>query len=228
MNRFSALISSGRLALIVSLPENSAALARACQEHGADAIRVHANVTHAVTGRRFGTIDAERDALISIRSAVSCALGIFPGLDCDTVSSCHEEAEKLGFDYLDGPAFSVAAAVLCNQRRSSLWMNLSIDSVPFTPIRPMPDCSIIASVIHADGYGRPLSVGDLAMYRSVVESCGNPVIVPTDRLITPRDIEALHLIGVRGLMIGPVVTGTDTFSIVDAVDTFRRAIDDVA
>ena len=51
------------------------------------------------------------------------------------------------------------------------------------------------------------------------------MVVPTQRLIRPEQVRALAQTGVRGLMIGAVVTGRTEDSIRKAVHAFRNAID---
>ena len=54
-----------------------------------------------------------------------------------------------------------------------------------------------------------------------------PVVVPTQRAILPEEVGALIQAGVKGLMIGAVVTGKEEASIAKAVAAFRKAIDEV-
>jgi hypothetical protein len=52
-----------------------------------------------------------------------------------------------------------------------------------------------------------------------------PLVVPTQHAITPEDVPALHRLGVDGLLIGAVVTGTDATGVATATSGFRSAID---
>ena len=56
---------------------------------------------------------------------------------------------------------------------------------------------------------------------------GIPVVVPTQRLIAPQDVPALVRAGVKGLMIGAVVTGRERDGIVRAIRAFKAAIAEV-
>ena len=74
-------------------------------------------------------------------------------------------------------------------------------------------------------YGQPLNARDLIRYRNVVKHTKLPVVVPTQRLIRPEELGPLMQTGVRGLMIGAVVTGRTEDSIRRAVAAFRNQLD---
>ena len=82
-----------------------------------------------------------------------------------------------------------------------------------------------ASIMPGTEYGQPLCMRDLLRYRTLVQATKLPVVVPTQRLIRPSEVAALAQTGVRGLMIGAVVTGRTEESIRRAVHEFRNAID---
>ena len=82
-----------------------------------------------------------------------------------------------------------------------------------------------ASIMPGAEYGQPLCMRDLLRYRALVSATRLPVVVPTQRLIRPEEVCALGQTGVRGLMIGAVVTGRGEESIRKAVSAFRNAID---
>ena len=52
-----------------------------------------------------------------------------------------------------------------------------------------------------------------------------PVVVPTQRRVLPEDLPYLRGAGVKGIMIGAIVTGTEPAGILRSIRTFREAID---
>ena len=82
-----------------------------------------------------------------------------------------------------------------------------------------------ASIIEHSGYGKPLSVSDLCDYTGVARACGGrPVIVPTQRCIRPDDIPALTATGIRGLLIGAIVTGAGAQALEAATRRYRGGL----
>ena len=67
---------------------------------------------------------------------------------------------------------------------------------------------------------------DLLKYQAITRLVDVPVVVPTQRVILPEEVKQLVRAGVRGIMIGAVVTGKTEQGIAEAVRAFRRAIDE--
>ena len=78
MSKFKELLERKPLSLVVSLPENDIALARAAMEEGADALKVHYNVGHRASGNHFGPLDMYAEVFRAIRSEFGGPLGVVP------------------------------------------------------------------------------------------------------------------------------------------------------
>jgi hypothetical protein len=87
-------------------------------------------------------------------------------------------------------------------------------------------CSLLeASVVHSEGYGLPLAPEDLRAYREIAERYPDlPAIVPTQRALQPREVEQILATGMRGLLIGAIVTGGTAEGIRRVTGEFRRVI----
>ena len=88
-----------------------------------------------------------------------------------------------------------------------------------------------ASILPHEAYGTPLRVSDLRSYAYLAELMGRagvPVIVPSQRAIAPSEVASLHKAGVRGILIGAIVTGKDAGTISEATEKFREALDELA
>jgi hypothetical protein len=225
MSRTSDIMNSKRMTLIVSIPDNSEEMARACADNGADAVKVHINVQHAVSGRKFGNLEDERPRLEKVLS-VGLPVGIVPGenlwLDVDEV----REMAQMGFDYIDVFAHFMPAHLLAVEgigKEVAVGTNYSLAAIRSFDVLPVD--AVDAAIIGPEGYRKPLSVDDLTRYRAIVEATVKPVVVPTDRTIRPEDVESLAMIGVKGLMIGVASVGTSLSSIEGSVREFRKAID---
>ena len=108
-----------------------------------------------------------------------------------------------------------------------LWMAACDGSYSLEEIAAMQRCGVDvleASIMPGTEYGQPLSLRDLLRYQSIVSHADLPVVVPTQRFIRPEELPALAATGVKGLMIGAVVTGRTEDSIRRAVCAFRSAI----
>lgn len=100
MGNFKELLERKPLSLVVSLPENDIALARAAMEEGADALKVHYNVGHRASGNHFGPLDMYAEVFRAIRSEFGGLLGVVPSGSIDGAQ--REDVERLGglgFDF---------------------------------------------------------------------------------------------------------------------------------
>ncbi len=54
-----------------------------------------------------------------------------------------------------------------------------------------------------------------------------PIVIPSQKKLTPQDVKYLANIGIDAVMIGAVVTGTDRVQLAKATSSFRKAVDDI-
>ena len=221
----------GPPALLVSLPTNSRELALAALEAGAQGLKVHINLRHAAAGTGFGSLAEEAEAIAEIVS-LGLPVGIVPGGDLAAVR--REEVSQLatlGLDYLDVYVSAMPAwvpAVAGIGVMAAVGATDVVAPARLAALARLPGVQMVeASCVPHEGYGLPLSAGDLCDYTQVVAAMthGNkPVIVPTQRAITPEDVPGLAATGIRALLIGAIVTGTEASSLARATGRYRQAL----
>ena len=225
-NDYVKLFEEKKLVLIMSLPGNDPAWCRAAFEAGADAVKVHINVEHRASGVRFGRLAEERPALEEMLSRRSGPMGLVLGGSLQQAALDVSQANALPFSFYSVYAHHMPAWALGGKP-----LMAACDGA-YSPeeISAMPAMGadvLEASVIPGAEYGLPLSMRDLVRYAAIAKSVRIPVVVPTQRAIRPDETEALIRAGVKGLMIGAVVTGKEEKTIAQAVAAFRKAIDQV-
>ncbi len=223
--------------LIVSLPRNDIELARAAAGAGADALKVHMNVSHHASGTQFGDYAREAPAIREIIGAMEIPVGLMPGADPAALPT-REELTVLAGDGLDFIDIYV--------QHMPLWfidlpLNLIVALSEFdgfvepafymTHLYTSPEQSVNrihmceASIFPAEDYGQPFTYYDYRRLRILQEYVDAPLLVPTQKAITPEDARWLMRTGTGGLMIGAVVTGNTADSIATATAAYRAAID---
>jgi len=197
--------------LLVSLPRNELALAEAALEGGADGLKVHLNVHHHASGTHFGSWEEEAPVIRSLL-ALGAPVGVVPGTRERMIAPAEAEAvANSGVDFLDAylddlppwlppaiPGVSVMAALS--------WR----DAAGGWDLGPLAgSCQLLeASLVLPDGYGRPLQEQDLVQYREIAERHPTlPAVVPSQRALAPREVEAILATGMRAILIGAIVTG---------------------
>ena len=217
--------------LIVSLPANDAGLASAAAESGADMLKIHLNVEHRASGARFGGWADEAARIREIIGAVNIPVGVMPGADKVASREDWDEMIDAGIAFFD---------IYAHHMPGWMW-NLQVKKMP--AISEVPPAHFIltlcggageeghradwleASVVDPGDYGKPLTASDLASYKFIADAVDTPVVVPTQKKIEPSDLPLLNRIGVRGLMIGAIVTGASVQSLAEECAKYRRAID---
>jgi hypothetical protein len=228
MSKLIEAMKKNILTLIVSLPENSAELAKAAIDAGADAVKVHINIKHQAAGTEFRSLSEERVALQDILDLADVPVGIVPG---ETTLPNHAEIEeiiKMGFDFFDIKLKVMPPHMLKIRemgRVVALEKDYSIDNL--MGLKKLGVDGVEAAIVSASEYGKNLNIGDLQGYISIAISAGLPVVVPTQKSIKTSEVPIIADTGVKGLMIGAVVAGKTANSIKKATRAYRAAIDDL-
>jgi hypothetical protein len=223
--------------LIVSLPHNSVELARAAADSGADALKVHMNVTHAASGTTFGPFSQEAAAVREIIKAVQIPVGLMPGADFKSLPT-RDELKSLaddGLDFVD--IYTHHMPVWFIDLPLKLVVAFStfdnfVEPVYYTTHLWWPPEAGANRIWMAEGsifgheeYGQPFTYHDFRRLRILQEYVDVPLIVPTQKAITPEDALWLKRTGTGALMIGAVVTGTSAESLAAATARYRAALD---
>lgn len=213
------------MTLVMSLPQNDAQMCRAAFEAGADVVKVHCNVQHRASGNGFGPLSQYQDVFARMLAEADGPMGLVPGASLAGVQAEMYAASALPFSFF------------------SLYLQHIPPSIRALPQALMAACGpenttedaalleavgaqvLEASIMPPQGYGKPLSLQDVLQYRRICDATSLPVVVPTQRHISPEDVPYLAEAGVRGLMIGAIVTGGEATGIARTVERFRQAID---
>ena len=150
-------------------------------------------------------------------------VGLLPGAEVIATLEEVSNAKKMGIDFLD--AFAHYMPV-------ELW---SVDGLggmiavnrDYTPrqvsyLKEMGADLVEATLLTHDRYRKDLTLEDLTLYRQLAESTSLPVYVPTQKKIRPGELHQLAKAGVKGIVIGAVVTGKTPDSLEKVTGAFAR------
>jgi len=227
MNKFDELFKKDQFTLIVSLPGHGTDWAKAAQDNGADAIKVHTSVEHPASGVKFGSLDEEAPKFEAMRKILTIPFGVVPGVGANLE---HKEITKmadLGFDFFDAFINQISPIILLEERMAPMFCILpdhSVDQAVFAARLPRVVC-MEADIVRHDGYGKRVTVEDLVGYKILTEALDKPLVVPTQRNILPEEVPMLAEAGASALMIGAIVTGMTVGGVAKATKVFRKVID---
>ncbi|MFH0886693.1 MAG: hypothetical protein V1843_00850 [bacterium] len=212
----------------MSLPDNSVDLAKAAMEGGADALKVHINTEHKAANKTFGTFTEEREKLAKIIKAVKIPVGLVLGTEVLPDEAEMDAIKDLGFDYFDVLQEFIPDWLYKFEgmgRMVALDERYTFDRIMGLAYQGAQ--MIEAAVVPKSGYGERVQIGDLKHYISIASSMDIPVVVPTQREILPKEIPILTDTGIKGIIIGAIVTGKTPHSIEKATAEFRYSIDNL-
>ena len=227
MDSFSDLFRSGKPALIMSLPINDEELGRAAFEEGADAVKVHINLHHNAGGEDLGDYESNRDLFDRMLFRAKGPMGIVPGASPEAILKDIDKVRASDFAFVSfySSFLPVSALPIRQELMAACDKGFTLGEVA---AYEKAGASVIeASVVPTAEYGTPLNFKDLAVYGAIAGCTRLPVVVPTQRFIEPKDVKYLAACGVRGIMIGAIVTGKTQAGIASAVRAFRKAIDEL-
>lgn len=220
---FRALLEK-RFALIASLPANDPSLAAAAWDQGADAVKIHINVKHRAGGLQFGGFDEEWPHLERILKEARGPVGIMLGADTAAAAKDLEKVLAAGFDFVSIYGHHAPVQLL----EAGITKMLAADgSYSLDMIRALASLGDIfeASTVPADHYGEPLTLRDLAWYKTISAALDIPVVVPTQKRILSGEAARLYDAGVSAIMIGAVSAGKTPEEFGRAAGEFRKAMD---
>ncbi len=217
-----------RPALLVSLPRNDPELAHAALAGGADGLKVHLNVVHHASGTYFGSWEEESEAIRAIL-ALGAPVGMVPGTQEQFISPGEaQEIAAAGVDFVDAylqdiPDWLPEQAGGMGVMAALSWRD---EASGWDLGRLAGRCQMLeASVVSPEGYGQPLAERDLVAYRKICERHRElPAIVPTQRALRPEQVARVLATGMRGLLIGAIVTGKTAKGIEQVTREFATVV----
>lgn len=213
-----------KFTLIVSLPQNSVSLAKVAEEGGADALKIHLNLEHRAANVKFGSFKEERKNIEEILKEVNIPVGIVPG--AEKVCSEEEilELENMGIDFFDIYIKDAPIYLLRSNftKMFALSHNFELEEVKF--LEKLGVDILEASIISPEGYGKEMTLLDLIRYKQIISNTKKPVVIPTQRKISLRDLQFLKKISASGIIIGAVVFGKEKNEIKNITSEYKKAI----
>lgn len=221
-------LNEKKLTLIVSLPANDVEIAKAAIEAGADMVKIHVNVEHRASKTRFGSLREELENIKAIRDLCNLhniSLGIVAGGHNEIPMSEIDGIMENGFEFISLYDKHMNPLIM----KKDIYKMVAIDDNYDIEWVKAYDSLLIdileCSIMDPTTYGEPLTVREILQYKSIRHSTNTPIVIPTQRKITPEQSLILQEIGINGIMIGAIVTGNTKESVYKSTLEFRETID---
>lgn len=230
MSRLQAAMNAGGLALLVELPSNSAELASAVEQGGADSLLLQLFNEHPVTSAYTGGPDLEAQQIKDLLSTLKLPVGIHLGYQKVVTKEEWEQVVTLGFDYAAIGVSKLPPFVLRDSRLPLL--PYVQPGMPFEYYRVLSGYDNIlafsfetSSQIQSEGANK-FCVLDLVTLSLVTKlSDSKPVIFRVSQDVAGDDVQSLVENGCRGLLLDPAFTASNAEFFKTYTAQFREAID---
>lgn len=222
------ILNEKEISLIVSLPENNVELAKAALLAGADVLKIHINVEHRASKTRFGSLTEELEVIkkiVSLCNEYDKPIGI--------VAGGHDKIPMKEIEGIMNEGFSFIS--LYDKHMNPLIFNKDIyrmvaidNNYKLEYIKAydeLPIDVLECSIMDPETYGDELTVREILQYQSIRSTTSKPMVIPTQRNITPEQVLILQEMGINAIMIGAIVTGKTKDSIYESTLKYRNMID---
>jgi hypothetical protein len=211
MSKLVSLLGKEPLTLIVKLSGNSADMAMAAEEGGADAI--------------CAVFSGDMDEVRKLVASVKVPVGI--SIDGNVLTEADMKYfKKIGIDFMDVVSgYAPESLLKLGGFGRILDLDPDYDTLDLTKLSDKPIDGVDAAIILEEELGKDLNVGDLQQLITIAMSTALPVIVPTQKTIRASEVPIIWDTGAKGIMLGGTVTGDTPDSINAVTKEFRSAIE---
>lgn len=218
---FKERLATRKKLLVVSLPENSFEYAKIAVDSGADAVKLHINVQHRATKKIHSTWKNTKEVVKKIHAELDCYIGMVPGAEFMASEDELSDMKSSGVSFLDVYVDFAPLYLLKSDLYKILALNHTYQLNTVEGLSAIGADSVEVSIVPPEFYHKNLTAIDLLNYRQILSRSKLPAFVPTEKRIKTTEIQTLFNMGFKGMIIGPVVTGTD-------IDTFGIKIKEYA
>lgn len=222
------ILNEKEISLIVSLPENNVELAKAALLAGADVLKIHINVEHRASKTRFGSLTEELEVIkkiVSLCNEYDKPIGIVAGGHDKIAMKEIEGIMNEGFSFISLYDKHMNPLIFNKDiyRMVAIDNNYKLEYVK--AYDELPIDVLECSIMDPETYGDELTVREILQYQSIRSTTSKPMVIPTQRNITPEQVLILQEMGINAIMIGAIVTGKTKDSIYESTLKYRNMID---
>lgn len=212
---FQEQLKTGKKLLVVSLPENTFEYAQKAVESGADGVKLHINVQHRATKKVHSAWKEVKEVVKAIHAKLDCHIGMVPGAQLMATKDEINDMKRSGVSFLDVYVDFAPLYLLESNLFKILALNHTYHLQTVEDLTSVGADAVEVSIVKPEQYHKNLTAIDLLSYSQILKRTQLPAFVPTEKMIKLEEIERLFHMGFTGMIIGPVVTGTDmeTFGI---------------
>jgi len=201
-----------KYSLIASLPKNSASLAIKAEEAGADAVMLNIEGDEGSSQSHYGGYDLHDVYINDAISTVSVPCGLHIGGGKHLTEEYWERIMSSSFGFVEMYAHLMPLFVLSDARVKkvcAITTGYILEQV--SELSKMEGVEAVdVATVPPQARGTPFSVLDQATLSVISRLSVKPILLRTQKRLTPSDISKVVELGVKGLIADPcIMSGTD-------------------
>ncbi|HUI86657.1 MAG TPA: hypothetical protein VLY21_05855 [Nitrososphaerales archaeon] len=198
--------------VVANLPKNSVSLAVQAEQAGADAILMNVDGEDGNYSGHFGSYDLHDAYINDALSTVSIPCGIGIGGAKPLTEEYWERIMSTQFSFVEMYAHQMPLFVMSDDRVKkvvAIATGYILEQVKELSRQEGVDALDVA-IVPPQARGNPFSALDYSTLHLISELSARPLLLRTQKRLTPGDVGRVLKLGVKGLVVDPcILSGTD-------------------
>jgi hypothetical protein len=211
--KLSYKLKKNKFSIILSPFNSDPKLLNILIKNNINIIKFHINITHPVSNYKFKSWEEEKENIINIllENHPNITVGLVPGHIKEELEEINHIELNTYVDFIDIfiDSFTTYYLGIPKSIEKVVAINRVLDKEELEILDFLKISAIEASIIDKSQYGFKLTLEDILNYSKLVNNSPIPILIPTQKLIEPKDIKILYEIGAKGIVLGGISLTTD-------------------
>jgi hypothetical protein len=210
--KLSYKLKKNKFSIILSPFNSDPKLLNILIKNNINIIKFHINITHPVSNYKFKSWEEEKENIIDILlENANITVGLVPGHIKEELEEINHIELNTYVDFIDIfiDSFTTYYLGIPKSIEKVVAINRVLNKEELELLDFLKISAIEASIIDKSEYGLKLTLKDILNYSKLANNSPIPILIPTQKLIEPKDIRILYEIGAKGIVLGGISLTTD-------------------
>jgi len=210
--KLSYKLKKNKFSIILSPFNSDPKLLNILIKNNINIIKFHINITHPVSNYKFKSWEEEKENIINILlENPNITVGLVPGHIKEELEEINHIELNTYIDFIDIfiDSFTTYYLGIPKSIEKVVAINRVLNKEELEVLDFLKISAVEASIIDKSEYGLKLTLKDILNYSKLVNNSPIPILIPTQKLIEPKDIKILYEIGAKGIVLGGISLTTD-------------------
>jgi hypothetical protein len=210
--KLSYKLKKNKFSIILSPFNSDPKLLNILIKNNINIIKFHINITHPVSNYKFKSWEEEKENIINILlENPNITVGLVPGHIKEELEEINHIELNTYVDFIDIfiDSFTTYYLGIPKNIEKVVAINRVLNKEELEILDFLKISAVEASIIDKSEYGLKLTLKDILNYSKLVNNSPIPILIPTQKLIEPKDIRILYEIGAKGIVLGGISLTTD-------------------